>query len=156
MPLTLAWHCSKVEKPQFSVPPPLEYSAHHDALAGVCVSTAGIITSAATITLALKRIASLLILIANNLISTRQARYCPMVLLQTRPRRHRLKETGCASRSSSDRIGPSRWVAITNSREAQPHRLGIVAVRSQPLVNKPARLQLHIVATISSNRTPSI
>jgi hypothetical protein len=79
MPLTLAWHCSKLEKPQLSVPPRPEYSAHHAALAGVCVSTAGIITSAATITLALKRIASLLMLMENNLISTRQARYWPMV-----------------------------------------------------------------------------
>src|SRR5215475_13343611 len=79
MPLTLAWHCSKLEKPQLSVPPRPEYSAHHDALAGVCVSTAGIITSAATITLALKRIASLLMLMENNLISTRQVRYWPMV-----------------------------------------------------------------------------
>jgi hypothetical protein len=79
MPLTLAWHCSKLEKPQLSVPPRPEYSAHHDALAGVCVSTAGIITSAATIALALKRIASLLMLMENNLISTRQARYWPMV-----------------------------------------------------------------------------
>src|SRR5262245_62178897 len=79
MPLTLAWHCSKLEKPQLSPPPPPEYSAHHDALAGVCVSTASIITSTATITLALKRMASLLILIGNNLISTRQAQYWPMV-----------------------------------------------------------------------------
>src|SRR5262249_23517283 len=69
MPLTLAWHCSKLEKPQLSVPPRPEYSAHHAAVAGVCVSTAGIITSAATITLALKRIASLLMLMENNLIS---------------------------------------------------------------------------------------
>ena len=53
------------------------------ALAGVCVSTAGIITSAATITLALRRIASLPILIGNDLISTRQAQYWPIVQLQT-------------------------------------------------------------------------
>jgi hypothetical protein len=92
MPLTLAWHCSKLEKPQLSVPPRPEYSAHHDALAGVCVSTAGIITSAATITLALNRIASLLMLMENNLISTRQVRYWPMV--------QRLKEAQRAERAS--------------------------------------------------------
>src|SRR5262245_28453664 len=66
MPLTLAWHCSKLEKPQLSPPMPPEYWAHHDALAGVCVSTAGIITSAATITLTVKRIPSLLILIGKQ------------------------------------------------------------------------------------------
>src|SRR5215475_2277801 len=105
MPLTLAWHCSKLEKPQLSVPPPPEYSAHHDALAGVCVSTAGIITSAATITLALKRIASLLILIGNNLISTRQARYWPMV------QRCRVSHVTCGATSGrAQSVGTRKWL----------------------------------------------
>jgi hypothetical protein len=83
-----------VEKPQLSVPPPPEYSAHHDALAEVCVSTAGIITSAATITLALKRIASLLIFDWNNLISTRQAQYWPMVQLRKPEQNQKSESTG--------------------------------------------------------------
>ena len=51
MPLTVALHCSMVKKPQL-VPPALgAYSAHHRvlsqgrAVAGVCVSTAGTMTS---------------------------------------------------------------------------------------------------------------
>jgi hypothetical protein len=84
MPLTVALHCSMVKKPQF-VPPPAEpeYCAHHRVLsqgraaAGVCVSKTGIVARATTVALALKRIASLLISIANNLISTRPRGIAP-------------------------------------------------------------------------------
>jgi hypothetical protein len=68
MPLTVALHCSMVKKPQL-VPPALgAYSAHHRvlsqgrAVAGVCVSTVGTITSAA-VTLVTKRICNLLVVI---------------------------------------------------------------------------------------------
>ena len=46
-------------------------------MAGVCVSKTGIIARAATVTLALKRIASLLIVSPNNLISTRPRGIAP-------------------------------------------------------------------------------